>query len=202
MRTLLDDLYDKEERIQIEIREIKKEIRKAKASQKRIESKIVNKRLEEEELKNLLKIREDVKQKERKTRSREVPGRKTIPKGEGESDREEPRNKRIQKRPNSKRIQGGRGEGRPEEGEEGRSDSLVQREVDSNRSILDERRESEVRRGTGAKRKPRVSSNRESESKDSYYIKRVSRKAREESRIEDGEEEGEVSSTESELGEP
>jgi len=197
MRTLLDDLYDKKERVEIEIREIRKELRKARASAKRVETKIVNKRIEQEELKDLLNIRDNVKQ--RKPRARKDTEPKTLPKGKGESDRGTARDERIQEREDNQGIQRRGRKNRPKKGEEGRADEVVQGEVDSNHSVPNEGENGKVRKRTGANRKPRVSSKQEDKPEDSYYIKRVSRKARKGQSLSDGEGEGEVSSTESEL---
>lgn len=197
MRTLLDDLYDKKERVEIEIREIRKELRKARASAKRIETKIVNKRIEQEELKDLLNIRDNVKQ--RKPRARKDTQPQTIPKGEGEGDRGTARNERLQEREDNQGIQGRGRKNRPKKGEEERTDEMVQGAVDSSRPLPDEGGNGKVRKRAGTKRQPRVSSKQEDKPEDSYYIKRVGRKARKGESLSDGEGEGEVSSTESEL---
>lgn len=190
--SILDKLYNDKARIETEIKLIRKQIRNASRSEKRIEQKLINKKIEESHIENLLKLKDE---KQRRS-SRKNIKQETLSTGEGESDRRTTPNKRIQKSKDNQRIQERGGEDRPESRKEKRPNTLAEREVDPGEALPGNGRNSRLRGKQGSESVPASKTDRR---KDSYYIARTNRKSREKDTYESSETEGSESSDENEM---
>lgn len=195
--SLLNDLYAKKEKLEWEVRLLKKEVSNAKRQQKKIADRVLSKKLEEEQLKGLLQIH-DEEHKRKHTRKSIKP--QIIPSSEEVSSRGDSANKRLPKSKNNEGIQETRGEDRPRKGTAKRVEKVVEREVDSGRPMVGDGQGDSLREGRTEKHKhKRMSSVDKNNERDAYYIKRTGRKAREEECVENSEGEGSESEEEGEL---
>jgi hypothetical protein len=187
---VLNKLYDEKNKLETEIKIIRKQINNAKRSEKRIEQKIINKKIEEQHIEQLLKIKDDRRSAKKNNKQ------KTLSAGEGESDRGTTTDKRLPLPKDNQRIQEGGREDRPKRRKEKRPQPLDEGTVDPSEAIPGKRGNNRLRRKQGGESVPTPQKNRQ---RDSYYIARTNRKSREEDPNESSETEGSESSDANEM---
>lgn len=190
--SILDKLYNDKARIETEIKLIRKQIRNASRCEKRIEQKLIDKKIEESHIENLLKLKDE---KQRRSSRKDIK-QETISTSEGAHNTRTTTNKRLPKSKDNQRIQEGEWEDRPESRKEKRTNPLATRKMDTGEALPGKRRNNRLR---GEQRSESVSSSKTDRRKDSYYIARTNRKSGEEDLDESSETEGSESSDENEM---